>query len=130
MPHVGPFYADSKTRTNFETPGLLMAGAAWRGARCSAGPSRSDAQVYGIAAGIVAAAVVGDLTRLNGAGVTALVAVGGTALAAVVRALGNWLLSEPVAETQTSLMGHLIRVRRRRLVETSVRPQSLLGLKA
>jgi hypothetical protein len=50
----------------------------------------TDAEVWGIAAGIVAGALVADLAGLNGAGTLALAAVGGV--------LGNWLLSEPIAE--------------------------------
>jgi hypothetical protein len=50
----------------------------------------TDAEVWGIAAGIVAGALVADLAGLNGAGTLALAAVGGV--------LGDWLLSEPIAE--------------------------------
>jgi hypothetical protein len=78
-------------QTAKEAPGLLLlaqVGAERVVRQIPAG--LTDSQVYGIAAGIVAAAVVGDLVGLNGAGITALAAIGG--------ALGNWLLSEPIAE--------------------------------
>ena len=90
-------------QTASETPGLLMLAQAGAERVVRQVPvGLTDAQVYGIAAGVVAAAVVGDLAGLNGAGITALAAVGGTVLAAVVGALGNWLLSEPVAEALTA----------------------------
>jgi hypothetical protein len=95
---VSPVYAGStgsesqqSGQIGTEPPGMLVlarAGAERLIRRAPVG--LTDAQVYGIAAGIVAAAIVGDLAGLNGAGITALAAIGG--------ALGNWLLSGPIAE--------------------------------
>jgi hypothetical protein len=81
-------------QTATEAPGLFVlaqAGAERAVRQVPAG--LTDAQVYGIAVGIVAGAFAADLAGLNGLGTLALAAAGG--------ALGNWLLSEPVAVSLT-----------------------------
>jgi hypothetical protein len=78
-----------------ERPGLLVlaqAGAERIARQVPAG--LTDAQIYGIAVGIVAGALAADLAGLNGLGTLALAATGG--------ALGNWLLAEPIAESLTT----------------------------
>jgi len=77
-----------------EIPGLLVlaqAGAERAVRQVPAG--LTNAQVWGIAVGIVAAAFVADVAGLNGLGTLALAAAGG--------AFGNWLLSEPIAVSLT-----------------------------
>jgi hypothetical protein len=74
-----------------ETPGLLVlaqAGAERIVRQVPAG--LTDAQIYGIAVGIVGGALAADLVGFNGLGTLALAAAGG--------ALGNWLLAERFAE--------------------------------
>jgi hypothetical protein len=73
-----------------ETPGLLVlaqAGAERIARQVPAG--LTDAQIYGIAVGIVGGALAADLAGLNGLGTLAFAAAGG--------ALGNWLLAERLA---------------------------------
>jgi hypothetical protein len=74
-----------------EAPGILVLAQAGAERIVRQAPAGlTDAQIYGIAVGIVAGALAADLAGLNGLGTLALAAVGG--------ALGNWLLSAPIAE--------------------------------
>jgi hypothetical protein len=78
-----------------ETPGLLVlaqAGAERAVRQVPAG--LTDTQVWGIAGGIVAGALIADAAGLNGLATLALAAAGG--------ALGSWLLSEPLVESLTA----------------------------
>jgi hypothetical protein len=77
-----------------EMPGLLVlaqVGAERIARQVPAG--LTDAQIYGIAVGIVAGALAADLAGLNGLGTLTLTAIGG--------ALGNRLLAERIAERLT-----------------------------
>jgi hypothetical protein len=98
MAFVGPdAYAEPKGSESSpsgqvakETPGMLVLAQAGAERIVRQAPAGlTDAQIYGIAVGIVAGALAADLAGLNGLGTLALAAVGG--------ALGNWL-SEPIAE--------------------------------
>jgi hypothetical protein len=86
--------ASERSRAATEAPGLfVLAQAGAERAVRQVPASLTDAQVYGIAVGIVAGAFAADLAGLNGLSTLALAAAGG--------ALGNWLLSEPVVERVT-----------------------------